>query len=117
MYTFPQDAHDCGEIFFATFVGSNISTIMAHTKAKGSTKLGRDSASKRLGVKLFGGQKVSAGQIIIRQRGTKFHAGAHVRRGKDDTLYAAKDGVVKFVTKQKTHFDGSKRRVKFVGVE
>ncbi|MDP3725056.1 MAG: 50S ribosomal protein L27 [Nanoarchaeota archaeon] len=90
---------------------------MAHTKAKGSTKLGRDSASKRLGVKLFGGQKVQAGEIIIRQRGTKFHPGVNVRRGSDDTLYAAKDGVVKFLTKQKMRFDGSKRRVKFVGVE
>ena len=96
---------------------SKISTIMAHTKAKGSTKLGRESASQRLGVKLFGGQKVRAGQIIIRQRGTKFHPGVNVRRGNDDTLYAAKDGIVKFVTKQKMHFDGSKRRVKFVGVE
>jgi len=96
---------------------SKISTIMAHTKAKGSTKLGRESASQRLGVKLFGGQKVRAGQIIIRQRGTKFHPGVNVRRGSDDTLYAVKDGVVKFLTKQKTHFDGSKRRVKFVGVE
>ena len=96
---------------------SKISTIMAHTKAKGSTKLGRESASQRLGVKLFGGQKVRAGQIIIRQRGTKFHPGVNVRRGSDDTLYAVKDGVEKFLTKQKTHFDGSKRRVKFVGVE
>lgn len=90
---------------------------MAHTKAKGSTKLGRDSASQRLGVKLFGGQKVRAGGIIVRQRGTKFHPGANVRRGADDTLYAAKDGVVTFSTKQKNHFDGRKRSVKFVGVE
>ena len=90
---------------------------MAHTKAKGSTKLGRDSESKRLGIKLFGGQKVRAGEIIIRQRGTKFHAGPHVKRGSDDTLYAVKDGVVQFKTRRKMRFDGSRTSRKFVTIE
>lgn len=90
---------------------------MAHTKAKGSTKLGRDSESKRLGVKLFGGEKVVAGQIIIRQRGTKFHPGKNVRRGGDDTLYSAKNGTVVFATKKKIGFDRSRKFVKVVNVE
>lgn len=87
---------------------------MAHTKAKGSTKLGRDSESKRLGVKKFGGEAVRAGEIIIRQRGTKFHPGANVKRGSDDTLYAAKAGIVAFAGKNKIGFDGSKRSIKMV---
>jgi large subunit ribosomal protein L27 len=69
---------------------------MAHKKSGGSAKNGRDSTSKRLGVKRFDGQFVSAGSIIIRQRGTKFHAGRNVKRGGDDTLFALRDGVVKF---------------------
>lgn len=89
---------------------------MAHTKAKGSTKLGRDSESKRLGVKRSGGQKVGSGEIIIRQRGTKFHPGENVRRGSDDTLYAVKDGVVSFADKRKVGFDGAKKRIKVVSV-
>lgn len=89
---------------------------MAHTKAKGSTKLGRDSESKRLGVKLFDGQKVNAGGVIIRQRGTKFYPGANVLRGGDDTLYAKTAGTVKFANKTRTHFDGSKKMVKVVNV-
>lgn len=72
---------------------------MAHKKAAGSTRNGRDSESKRLGVKRFGGQAVSAGSIIVRQRGTKFHAGPNVGCGKDHTLFATADGVVKFVVK------------------
>ena len=72
---------------------------MAHKKAGGSTKNGRDSNAKRLGVKRFGGQVVSAGSIIVRQRGTKFHPGANVGCGKDHTLFAKADGVVKFETK------------------
>lgn len=72
---------------------------MAHKKAGGSTKNGRDSNAKRLGVKRFGGQVVSAGSIIVRQRGTKFHAGVNVGCGKDHTLFAKADGVVKFETK------------------
>ncbi len=69
---------------------------MAHKKAGGSTKNGRDSHSKRLGVKRFGGEFVNAGNIIIRQRGTKFHAGINVKCGKDYTLYAIKKGIIKF---------------------
>lgn len=72
---------------------------MAHKKAGGSTRNGRDSESKRLGVKKFGGEQVLAGNILVRQRGTKFHAGVNVGRGKDDTLYAKADGVVKFEKK------------------
>ena len=74
---------------------------MAHKKAGGSTRNGRDSESKRLGVKRFGGEAVKAGNIIVRQRGTKFHAGDNVRCGKDHTLFALKDGVVEFATRQK----------------
>jgi len=69
---------------------------MAHKKAGGSTKNGRDSVSKRLGVKLFGGQKVIAGNIIVRQRGTKFHPGANVGCGRDHTLFATADGRIEF---------------------
>ncbi|MGZ6250533.1 MAG: 50S ribosomal protein L27 [Candidatus Chromulinivorax sp.] len=69
---------------------------MATSKTGGSTQNGRDSISKRLGVKLFGGQLVATGQIIIRQRGTKFHPGSQVGRGKDDTLFALAHGVIKF---------------------
>ncbi|GGK83611.1 50S ribosomal protein L27 [Amphritea balenae] len=72
---------------------------MAHKKAAGSTRNGRDSESKRLGVKRFGGQAVLAGNILVRQRGTKFHAGENVGIGKDHTLFAKADGVVKFVVK------------------
>ncbi|MDA1353026.1 MAG: 50S ribosomal protein L27 [bacterium] len=76
---------------------------MAHKKGKGSTKNGRDSQSKRLGVKRYAGEVVSAGSIIIRQRGTKFHAGENVGVGKDFTLFAKSDGTVKFenVNRQK----------------
>ena len=89
---------------------------MAHTKAAGSTKLGRESRSKRLGVKIQDGQKIKLGQIIIRQRGTKYTPGRNVLRAGDDTLYAAKDGIVKFYAKNKTRFDGKKRKATFVSV-
>tara|TARA_B110000503_G_scaffold47766_1_gene77750 strand:- start:126 stop:383 length:258 start_codon:yes stop_codon:yes gene_type:complete len=69
---------------------------MAHKKAGGSTRNGRDSQSKRLGVKAFGGQQVTAGSIIVRQRGTKFHPGVNVRCGKDHTLFATAAGKVEF---------------------
>ncbi|HFD80243.1 MAG TPA: 50S ribosomal protein L27 [Gammaproteobacteria bacterium] len=82
---------------------------MAHKKAGGSTRNGRDSESKRLGVKRYGGQQVLAGNIIVRQRGTRFHPGVNVGCGKDHTLFAKADGVVKFVTR------GPKNR-KFVDV-
>ncbi|MFA5494666.1 MAG: 50S ribosomal protein L27 [Porticoccaceae bacterium] len=72
---------------------------MAHKKAGGSTRNGRDSESKRLGVKRFGGEQVLAGNIIIRQRGTRVHAGVNVGMGRDHTLFATADGQVKFVTR------------------
>ncbi len=90
---------------------------MAKTKSAGSTKLGRDSRPKYLGVKIFGGQKVNPGMIIVRQRGTKFLPGKNVGRGKDDTLYAKKVGIVRFITKRKRKFDGTQRIVKVVNVE
>ncbi len=89
---------------------------MAHTKALGSTKLGRDSASKRLGVKISDGDKVMVGEIIIRQRGTKYTPGKNVLRAGDDTLYAANSGVVKFAQKTKMKFDGSRKKATFVHV-
>ncbi|EJN02818.1 MULTISPECIES: 50S ribosomal protein L27 [unclassified Herbaspirillum] len=72
---------------------------MAHKKGGGTTRNGRDSESKRLGVKVYGGQVINAGGIIVRQRGTRVHAGENVGLGKDHTLYALKDGKVKFVVK------------------
>lgn len=83
---------------------------MAHKKAGGSSKNGRDSESKRLGVKIFGGQSVTAGNIIVRQRGTRYHAGTNVGIGRDHTLFAKADGTVKFERK------GPKSR-QFVSVE
>jgi len=82
---------------------------MAHKKAGGSSRNGRESESKRLGVKVFGGQTVTAGSIIVRQRGTKFHGGVNVGCGKDHTLFAKSNGIVKFEVK------GPKNR-KFVTV-
>ena len=73
---------------------------MAHKKGQGSSRNGRDSNAQRLGVKRFGGQLVSAGSILVRQKGTKFHAGQNVGKGSDDTLYALIDGFVKFETKR-----------------
>jgi len=72
---------------------------MAHKKAGGSSRNGRDSESKRLGVKRFGGENVSAGSIIVRQRGTRFHGGVNVGCGRDHTLFALKDGIVHFDVK------------------
>jgi large subunit ribosomal protein L27 len=72
---------------------------MASKKGVGSTKNGRDSKAKRLGVKRFAGQAVIIGNILVKQRGTKFHPGKNVKRGSDDTLYAVADGVVKFIDK------------------
>ena len=83
---------------------------MAHKKAGGSSKNGRDSESKRLGVKIYGGEQVVAGNILVRQRGTRFHAGLNVGIGRDHTLYAKADGNVKFQKK------GPKNR-QFVSVE
>lgn len=75
---------------------------MAHKKGVGSSRNGRDSSAQRLGVKKFGGEFVTAGSIIIRQRGTKFHPGANVGIGSDDTLFALKDGTVKFEQKSRS---------------
>lgn len=83
---------------------------MAHKKAGGSTRNGRDSESKRLGVKLFGGQAVKAGSIIVRQRGTRFHPGDNVGCGRDHTLFALSDGKIKFEVR------GPRNR-KFVSVQ
>jgi large subunit ribosomal protein L27 len=69
---------------------------MAHKKGGGSSRNGRDSHSKRLGVKKFGGERVIVGNILVRQRGTRIHPGENVRRGKDDTLFAISDGIVHF---------------------
>ena len=90
---------------------------MAHTKAQKTVKGNRDSRSKRLGVKIFGNQKVNPGNIIIRQRGTKFLYGQNVRRGADDTLYAAAEGTVHFKTVRKKKFDGSQRKTKLVEIK
>ena len=73
---------------------------MAHKKGQGSTRNGRDSNPQYLGVKRFGGEKVIAGNILVRQRGTKFHPGVNVKKGSDDTLFAISDGVVKFEVKR-----------------
>ena len=89
---------------------------MAHTKAKGSTRLGRESAAQRLGVKLFGGQKVKTGMILVRQRGSKWYAGDGVARGKDDTLYALHDGMVRFSKKAIRKFTGNLKQVTKVSV-
>lgn len=74
---------------------------MAHKKGVGSSRNGRDSESKRLGIKKFGGQSVKSGNILIRQRGTKFHPGINVKKGSDDTLYAVADGIVSFERKNR----------------
>ncbi|NTW45439.1 MAG: 50S ribosomal protein L27 [Candidatus Moranbacteria bacterium] len=89
---------------------------MAHRKAGGSTQLGRDSASQRLGIKLFGGEKAKKGDILVRQRGTKFHPGANVIRTGDDTLMAVADGVVSFKKKMMTAFTGKLSKRTFVNV-
>lgn len=85
---------------------------MAHKKGLGSTKNGRDSQSKRLGVKRHGGERVSAGSILVRQRGTRIRPGANVGRGKDDTLFAKIDGVVRFET-----FGKNRKRVSVLGAQ
>jgi len=90
---------------------------MAKTKSTGATNLGRDSRPKYLGIKLFDGQEAKPGMIIVRQRGTSVLAGKNVKRGADDTLYAAKQGKIKFSTKKKKKFDGSHRIAKVVSVE
>lgn len=90
---------------------------MSKTKQGGSSKLGRDSAGQRLGVKIYAGEKVKVGMIIIRQRGTKYLPGKNVKLGSDDTIYAICNGVVRFNTKLKKLFDGSQRLAKVVNVD
>jgi len=90
---------------------------MAHTKAKGTSKLGRDSRSKRLGVKIFSGQVVSPGEIIVRQRGSKYYSGEGVLRGNDDTIYAKKEGKVVFSNKKIRRFSGRLDKKVLVSVE
>lgn len=89
---------------------------MAHIKAGGSTKLGRDSQGQRLGTKKYAGETVKTGNIIVRQRGSKIRPGLNVRKGKDDTLYAIMNGVVKFTQKHITTFTGSRKWAKFANV-
>jgi large subunit ribosomal protein L27 len=89
---------------------------MSHKKSGGSTDNGRDSVAKRLGVKIFGGQAVKAGGIIIRQRGTKFFPGDNTGLGKDYTIYATTDGMVEFTEKKMKKFDGRIFKDKLVHV-
>lgn len=89
---------------------------MAHKKAGGSTSLGRDSQAKRLGTKLYEGQFAQAGSILIRQRGTKIRPGQNVKRGEDDTLYAAISGLVKFNRKKIKKYTGKLEWAQFVNV-
>ncbi len=89
---------------------------MSHTKAGGSVKTGRDSQSKRLGVKLFGGQFVRSGGVLVRQRGSRMEAGVGVGMGNDHTLFALTDGTVEFSTKKVQKFSGTRVRRTFVSV-
>ena len=89
---------------------------MAHKKAGGSTALGRDSAGRRLGVKIQDGQFAQAGAILIRQRGTKYHPGLNVKKGKDDTLFSVINGFVKFTTKKLLKFNNQLKTSKIVNV-
>jgi len=90
---------------------------MAHTKAKGTSKLGRDSIAKRLGVKKYGGQVVKRGNVIIRQRGSKYRPGENVKAGKDFTLFALTDGIVEFKEKKVKNFDNHLSKVQHVSVK
>lgn len=90
---------------------------MAHKKGSGKTKNGRDSAGQRLGVKLFGGEFAHAGQILIRQRGTKWEPGENVSRGRDDTLYAKVDGFVKFTRKELLKYTGRLKKKTIINIE
>ncbi len=98
------------------FEADLIHVHMSKTKAGGSTKNGRDSNAKRRGVKRFGGQVVTAGNILVRQKGTKFFPGNNVRMGRDFTLFASKDGVVHFTEKRLEKFDGRKLKGTLVHV-
>lgn len=89
---------------------------MSHKKAGGSTRLGRDSQAKRLGVKIHDGQVIKKGAIIVRQRGSRVHAGKNVDKGGDDTLFALIDGKVKFSERKRMRFDGTMKMAKYVTV-
>lgn len=89
---------------------------MSHKKAGGSTHLGRDSEAKRLGVKIHDGQDIKPGMIIVKQRGSKIHAGKNVLRSGDDTLFAHKKGKVKFSQHKRRRFDGALKSAQFVSV-
>jgi large subunit ribosomal protein L27 len=89
---------------------------MAQKKAVGAAKANKDSNPQYLGIKASDGEEVNAGMILVRQRGTKFHPGDNVSKGKDDTLYAKEGGVVSFSSKQKEKFDGSLEKTTFVNV-
>lgn len=90
---------------------------MAHKKAGGSTRLGRDSQPQYLGVKVGDGQAVKSGSILTRQRGTRIHPGKNVKKGKDDTLFSIVAGIVKFQTKKRKRFDGSLKKAKYIHVD
>lgn len=89
---------------------------MAHKKAAGSVKNNRDSKSKRLGVKVFGSEKVVKGEILVRQRGTKFHAGVNVRRAADDSLISLTDGILEFVKKKVVAFNGNLKKRTYLNI-
>ncbi len=90
---------------------------MAHTKAGGSSRNGRDSNAQRLGVKLFGGQIAKAGEVLVRQRGTKWEPGLNTAVGRDDTIYAKTNGIVAFSQKRITKFTGQKKRKTLVNIK
>ena len=90
---------------------------MSKTKQGGSSRLGRDSAAQRLGIKISEGENAKIGQIIIRQRGYKYLLGKNVKKGSDDTIYAMKNGLVRFASKSKKIFNGTRRTAKMVSVE
>lgn len=90
---------------------------MSHKKAGSSTALGRDSIAKRLGVKKFDGETVKEGDVIVKQRGTKFHPGANVIKGGDDTIQSTKKGKVKFHLVRKTKFNNTQKRDRYISVE
>ncbi len=89
---------------------------MSHKKAAGSSRNGRESQSKRLGVKIHDGQAVQKGMIIVRQRGSKFHLGKNVKRAGDDSIFSMVDGKVKFTQHKRRRFDGNMKMAKFVHV-
>ncbi|HPR91443.1 MAG TPA: 50S ribosomal protein L27 [Candidatus Paceibacterota bacterium] len=90
---------------------------MAHTKAGGSTKLGRDSRAKYLGIKKNDGQSVKTGELIVKQRGTHYHPGKNVKKGGDDCLYSLTTGKVVFKDQTKIKYDGNRKKIKVVSVE